>query len=332
LTQPGEVVTQFSYDNKGQSTALTDARDNKTQTIKDDFGRVVQHISPDTGTNLYAYDKAGNRIKRTDPEGTVTTYQWNKANKLTRKESTRKDGNTELTTFSYDQATGKLASTTNPNTTESFKYNQEGQLTDHKREIDGHSFTTQYEYNEQDRLKKKHLPDGQTLRYLYYAKGDVNNENNQQTGKLRAITRESLFGLKQENIIAEIDNDKTDNQTSYLSHNGLKTNYEFREDRQLKNIQIADTLKLQYSYDQNGNITGIDENGTLQNYAYDQGRLTFADTLTGTYAYNYDKVGNRTDKIHENKKGKTTTENYTYPENGEGNRLTSLVLRFCFTV
>ena len=197
LTQPGEVVTQFSYDNKGQSTALTDARDNKTQTIKDDFGRVVQHISPDTGINTYAYDKAGNRVKREDPENTITTYQWDKANKLVQKLAQKHpepvEGlGTELTTFAYDKATGKLASTTNPNTTESFKYNLEGQLTDHKREIDGHSFTTQYEYNEQDRLKKKHLPDGQTLRYHYYTTDDRFLSGAEgQTGKLRAITRES---------------------------------------------------------------------------------------------------------------------------------------------
>ncbi len=318
LTQPGDVVTQFSYDNKGQSTALTDARDNKTQTIKDDFGRTVQHISPDTGTNLYAYDKAGNRIKREDPEGTVTTYQWNAANKLTQKQSKQKNGKTELTTFAYDNATGKLASTTNPNTTESFKYNQEGQLIAHTREIDGHTFTTQYEYNEFDQLKKKTLPDGQTLRYHYYSKDDSKPH---QIGKLRAITRESLFGLKQENIISEIDNDKTDNETSYLSHNGLKTQYTYRDDGQLKNIQIADTLKLKYSYDQNGNITGIDENGTLQNYLYDQGRLTFANTLTGTYAYNYDKVGNRTAKIHTQKTGEINASSYAYSKRGKGNRL-----------
>ena len=325
LTQPGEVVTQFSYDNKGQSTALTDARDNKTQTIKDDFGRVIQHISPDTGINTYAYDKAGNRVRREDPEGTVTTYQWDKANKLTQKLSTLSlSKGTELTTFSYDQATGKLASTTNPNTTESFKYNLEGQLTDHKREIDGHSFTTQYEYNEQDRLKKKHLPDGQTLRYHYYTTDDRFLSGAEgQTGKLRAITRESLFGLKQEAIISEIDNDKTDNQTSYLSHNGLKTNYEFRKDGQLKNIQIADTLKLQYSYDQNGNITGIDENGTLQNYGYDQGRLTFADMQKGQYWYSYDQLGNRTQKLHATKEGNILNDNYQYPEKTKGNRLTA---------
>ena len=327
LTQPGEVVTQFSYDNKGQSTALTDARDNKTQTIKDDFGRVVQHISPDTGINTYAYDKAGNRVKREDPENTITTYQWDKANKLVQKLAQKHpepvEGlGTELTTFAYDKATGKLASTTNPNTTESFKYNLEGQLTDHKREIDGHSFTTQYEYNEQDRLKKKHLPDGQTLRYHYYTTDDRFLSGAEgQIGKLRAITRESLFGLKQEAIISEIDNDKTDNQTSYLSHNGLKTNYEFREDGQLKNIQIADTLKLQYSYDQNGNITGIDENGTLQSYLYDQGRLTFADTLTGTYGYNYDKVGNRTKKTHTKNSGEVKTDEYIYTKQSEGNKL-----------
>ena len=100
-------LPSFSYDNKGQSTALTDARDNKTQTIKDDFGRVVQHISPDTGINTYAYDKAGNRVKREDPEGTITTYQWDKANRLTQKQSKTEDNKTELTTFSYDKATGQ---------------------------------------------------------------------------------------------------------------------------------------------------------------------------------------------------------------------------------
>ncbi|GAA0398514.1 hypothetical protein GCM10009133_04190 [Cocleimonas flava] len=323
LTQPGEVVTQFNYDNKGQNTALTDARDNKTQTIKDDFGRTVQHISPDTGTNIYAYDASGNRIKRTDPENNITTYQWNAANQLVKKVSTSNNGEIEITTFDYDSKTGKLASTTNPSTTESFQYNNEGQLIAHTREIDTHTFTTGYEYNEQDKLHKKHLPDGQTLRYHYYAEGDVNNTNNKQTGQLKAITRESLLGIKQESIIAEIDNDKTDSKSGYLSYNGLKTEYTFREDGQLQNIQIADTLKLKYTYDQNGNITGIDENGTLQSFEYDQGRLTLADTLTGQYHYDYDKVGNRTAKAHQDIQSTFTSESYQYPENGEGNRLLS---------
>ena len=57
---------------------------------------------------------------------------------------------------------------------------------------------------------------------------------------------------------------------------------------------------------------------------YDQGRLTFADTVTGTYQYDYDKVGNRTAKTYTSKANNTTTENYTYAEKGAGNKLTSI--------
>ncbi|WP_165874636.1 RHS repeat-associated core domain-containing protein [Cocleimonas flava] len=317
VTQPGDVATQYSYDNKGQNTALTDPRDNKTQVMKDDFGRTVQHISPDTGTNLYSYDASGNRIQRTDADGNITTYQWNAANQIISNENT--DG---ITTFTYDVNTGKLASTSNKYTTESFDYNNEGHLITHTRKIDTESFTTSYEYNEQDKLYKKHLPDGQTLRYHYYAQGDLGNENNHQTGKLRAITRESLFGMKQENIVSEIDHDSTDGKSSYLSHNGLQTQYTYREDGQLQGIQIANTLKLQYTYDPKGNITGIDENGTLQSYDYDQGRLSYADTLTGLYKFSYDKVGNRTHRVHLDD-GTVKADSYEYPEETKGNRLLS---------
>ncbi|MCF6189490.1 MAG: hypothetical protein L3J51_03340 [Cocleimonas sp.] len=152
----------------------------------------------------------------------------------------------------------------------------------------------------------------------YYAKNDAQGN----IGKLRAITRESLLGLKQENIIFEIDNTTLDGQSGFISHNGVQSKYIYRKDGQLKSIQIVNSLKLQYSYDENGNIKGIDENGTLQNYKFEQDRLTFADTLTGSYQYNYDKLGNRISETHENNNNKITNT-YQYPKEGQGNRIIS---------
>ena len=71
-----------------------------------------------------------------------------------------------------------------------------------------------------------------------------------------------------------------------------------------------------------GQIIGIDQNGSLQSYQYDQfGRLTGADTTLGDYRYDYDTVGNRTEKQHTDQNGNTDTEHYTYTKEGKGNRL-----------
>ena len=80
-----------------------------------------------------------------------------------------------------------------------------------------------------------------------------------------------------------------------------------------------------YQYDQTGQITGIEENGHQNHYGYDrQGRLINADTALGLYRYRYDNVGNRTQKQHTKTEGETTTEQYTYTEKGQGNRLTAI--------
>ena len=54
------------------------------------------------------------------------------------------------------------------------------------------------------------------------------------------------------------------------------------------------------------------------------GRLTHADTRLGGYAYRYDAVGNRTEKRHTDQSGTTQTETYTYPPEGQGNRLLAI--------
>ncbi|MES9969873.1 MAG: RHS repeat-associated core domain-containing protein, partial [Candidatus Thiodiazotropha sp.] len=79
-----------------------------------------------------------------------------------------------------------------------------------------------------------------------------------------------------------------------------------------------------YRYDEQGRITGIDYNGVLQNYDYDLfGRLTHAETELGSYRYEYDSLGNRTQKLHTDPKGNTTSQKNQYPDSGKGNRLLS---------
>ena len=112
-------------------------------------------------------------------------------------------------------------------------------------------------------------PDGQTLRYRYHETGP-------NVGTLRAITRESLFGLHQETVVGEIDLEAGDGTGGYLSHNGVRTQRRFMADGRIESIDVSQALRLDYTYDSAGQISGIEENGVGQRFGYDQGRLTSA--------------------------------------------------------
>ncbi|MEW8105817.1 MAG: DUF6531 domain-containing protein [Candidatus Thiodiazotropha endolucinida] len=312
VTQPGNRVTQLHYDEHGRASGLTDPRENTTQIVKDDFGHVIRQSHPDTGEVRYAYDRAGNRIQKTDAQDTTTRYRYDAANRLI--EETSPSG---TTTLDYDPNSGRLAQLTDDNSHEGFAYDDQGRLIQHSRHIDGHRFITGYAYNTQGKLSKKTLPDGQVLTYHYYEDGN-------QKGQLRAITRDSLLGIREAPLVGEIDQDANDGTTGLTFGNGLRVTRHHDKLGRTTVIGHSKQLKLQYQYDEQGRITGIDYNGILQNYDYDLfGRLTRAKTQLGNYRYNYDSLGNRTNKTYTGQDGNTTTQENRYPDPGKGNRLLS---------
>ncbi len=302
--------TGFTYDIKGRLTSVTDARDNTTTYVLDDFGRRVAEHNPDTGTTRLKHDASGNIIGKTTATGDTTTYTYDAANRLLTQSS--RDG---TTTFTYHPTNGRLIATTNPATTETFDYNTEGQLTVHTRVIEGNTFTTTYDYDERGRLSDKGLPDGTQLNYHYHASSSVN------AGQLRAITRSSWLGFVQETLIGEIDQDARDGVTRHINHNGSVTEKRFHPDGSLQSIIISDGLQLAYEFDDNGQIIQIDKNGTLSNFNYLNGYLTGAITAQGKYSYRYDTLGNRTHEISKETNGEREQQDYTYPNLGNGNRL-----------
>ena len=313
LTQPDAGVTAYHYDDNQRLAGITDARDNTTRYVKDDFGRLVAQTSPDTGTTRYTHDAAGNVIEKITADDHKTTYRYDAANRLVEQQ-----GEAGVTRLSYDQDSGRLTTIDSPQAHETFDYDNEGQLIRHTRTLDGHAFTTAYRYDEKtQKLIEKHLPDGQVLQYHYYTEGPDKNA-------LRAITRKDLFGLAQTVIVGELDQRKADGSTSITYGNGLRSTTEYDAQGRPQTIQTSQALQLAYTYDANGQITGIDLNGTQQTYGYDrQGRLIEADTVLGTYRYDYDAVGNRIGQQHA-ADTVTKTEQYHYAKEGEGNRLLAI--------
>ena len=80
-------------------------------------------------------------------------------------------------------------------------------------------------------------------------------------------------------------------------------------------------MQLAYEFDDNGQITQIDKNGTLSSFNYLNGHLTGAVTPQGNYSYRYDTLGNRTHETSIETDGEREQKDYTYPIPGNGNRL-----------
>lgn len=138
---------------------------------------------------------------------------------------------------------------------------------------------------------------------------------------LRAITRSSLFGLQQEVLLAEIDEDSSDGVTGFIGHNGKRTTRTHASDGRVTRIEISDSLTLGYRYDELGRIIGIDENGIVQSFAYSGRYLSTANLLTGSYMFNYDQADSRTAESVIEPDGQYTHKEYQFSESGNGNRL-----------
>jgi len=300
------------YDAARQAVSLSDARGNQTHILKDDFGRTVALINADTGVSSYDYDEAGNPVQWSDAQGNTVSYTWNAANKPLL--ISRPEGDVR---FIYDPVTGLLQETSNPHSTERYEYDRDSRVLAHERVIDDRQFVTRYAYDQKGRIHNRELPDGQSIRYHYYDEGPL-------VGRLRAVTRSTLFGLQQQVLLGEIDEDASDGTTGFIAHNGKRTTRTHAADGRITRIEISDTLTLSYRYDTSGRIIGIDENGIAQHFVYSNGLLSSADMLSGHYVFNYDDTGNRTEHNQTLANGEHTRTSYQHPDSGNGNRLLAI--------
>ncbi len=299
LTQPGDVVTQYNYDENNQYTGLTDGRNNTTEYRRDDFGNTLFINSPDTGLTQYTYDAAGNLLEKIDAEGRSSTYLYNASNRIIERST-----DDEVVNLHYKS--GQLVKMQGSDSSETFAYDTDGKLIQHTRHIDGHTFTTAYIYDAiTARLKEKHLPDQQVLNYHYHS-----------NGKLQAITRNDFIGRT--TIVGEL-NTEADSLThkQYVFGNAIATSHDYDNNGQLIRLSTSRVQQLNYHYNEQGNISGIERNTGTEHYAYDTlSRLTQAKTSVGSFEYRYDKLGNRTSKT---RNGQETA--YRYSLEGQGNRL-----------
>ncbi len=278
-------TTRYEYDTLGNLTKTIDDKGNVTQIWYDSLGRKIKMDDPDMGVWLYEYDSAGNLTKQTDNKGGVLTFEYDSLNRLIRKLI----GAQVLATYYYDDLTkpncvGRLSKITDQSGSTEFFYDNLGREIKSTKTIGGSQFTVQREYDSLDRLTKLTYPDGSVIQYEYNPQGI-----------------EKVYGSSKDvSYVTNINYSPTGQILRIQYGNNTETNYAYNpQTLRLDNI-ITQSPKgkvqdLSYTFDSVGNVTNIQDyvNSATQSFVYDDlNRLTQASGAYGTYAYQYDSIGN----------------------------------------
>jgi RHS repeat-associated protein len=311
ITDQEGRLTRYSYDSMGNVLTVNDAQNNLTQFTYDAQNNLLTTTNANGATTRFEYDALDRVIKRTLPLGNTELYTYDEVGNTV----TRTDSRNKQTSYDYDEMNRPLAIRPDPTLNEpniSFTYTPTGQ----RLSMSDASGTTNYTYNERDRLESKQSPQG-TLTYTYDPTGNVLTTRSSNTDGLSVdYTYDELNRVK-----TVIDNrlggatttynyDNVGNLKSDQRPNGVRTDYNYNLTNRLSDMAIAKSGATQASYtytsDRTGRRLSVTElGGRTINYSYDTlYRLTREAVAggptpagNGAVNYTYDAVGNRLSRI-----------------------------------
>ncbi len=320
-------TSSYEYDSMGQLVKITDAQGNIRNFTYDYKGlKVTQedlHDSSESsfGTWSYTYDKNNNMLTQTDPAGQTVTWAYDQLDRPTYEDW---DASTTARnyTFVYDTGTrGRMklyqakSGLSSDLILQFSEYDYLGNPTKETRSIMRPGLTTYWSYlftTTYDLLSRP-------TKVVYPSSALTVNYTYNATGALEKVTRGTTTLT---NVVSDLDYAPTGQVSSMTYGNGMVTTntYDAAQAYRLTSKEttgiysttlsggtVSNVQDLTYSYDSNGNITGIvDASSTptakTLSYVYDDlNRLTSASTSGrsgGDYSqsYTYDEVGNLTYK------------------------------------
>ncbi len=295
-------TTWTGYDTFGAVTESVDALGNVNRTTYDRLGRTSTATAPDylapgaaravTPRVGYAYDALGNTVESTDPRGAVTSYTYDRQNRLTSKKvPVGQDDERGEWSYTYTR-TGQLLSVTDPTgaraETTYDDLDRPVTSTEIERRPQPGAFTTRNTYDDAGNVVRQTLPGGGDSTFVYDGLGQLVRATD--PGNVVSHLGYDMSGR-------EVRTTDGQGRTSAKTYDTLGRLVE-DSDLDATNSPIREVT---YGYDAGGNLTSAtDPLGGVTSYEYDAlGRLTsqrepVTDEKSITTSFGYDALGNRT--------------------------------------
>ncbi|MFS1524430.1 RHS repeat-associated core domain-containing protein [Microbulbifer sp. 2304DJ12-6] len=321
VTDADNKQVQYTYDSEDRITSVTDQRGNTTRYEYDFAGNLTKRTSPDTGITTYDHDEAGNLKVRTDARGITVNHNYDALNRLTA--ISYPGSASENALFNYDntedgnKGVGRLTGYSNDSGSTSLTYDDLGRITRQDDTIASWSFNTRYSYDSLGRVSGITYPSGRIVSYSRDVLGRISAVSSKENSEASART-----------IISNIQYQPYGGISSMEYGNGITQSYSYDLDGRLEAVTasgIGNVRSEFYTYDLANNITGIADNldnSKDRGFIYDKlNRLTDEGYIEGQNSYQYDPVGNRTQKEITNTDNSQSSTAYSYETSS--NRLTS---------
>ncbi len=308
IQQPGKI-TNFSYVFSNGSLVqktITDANNHSVISYYDSNGNINEIMSPSIGppenlpssTSYSTYNARNLMQTSTDAKNQTKNYYYNNQNAVT--EILYPDNTTD--TYSYDQDMDKISWKDRNGTISNFSYDANDRLTDvYQSQISNYSGSVIHTQFGLDPL-------GNTISLL--------DGKNQKTTFLYNEQNLLKYSMDSEGVGFTNTFNGAMKVISTIDQSGVVKTINYYRNNRIKLIQFSDgTPSIYYSYDGNGNRTGMTDGSGQKIYVYDPlNNLVSINDVSRNYVvhYSYDSVGNC---ISENNNKITGVIYHSYYEN-----------------
>ncbi|WP_221354745.1 DUF6531 domain-containing protein [Streptomyces beigongshangae] len=299
----------FQHDRMARVSGVTDALGNTVSIAYDQNGRFVEGMTAggtrlereyDADGNLrvevwggsatrYVYDDKRRVVRRTDPTGGVTNYEYIGASRLPVTVTDPSGARTR-----YTVKGGLVTSRRDPDQgTQRWEYNARRLLV---AATDATGGRTEYAYDAAGRLVRVTTPSGETIRYKYDRAGrilQVMDAADATTQYRYSSAGRRLSVTDPVGAVETLGYDEAGRMTERVDRLGARTRFAYDDSGRLSSVTLPDGTETTATRDVLGRIIETnDPTGTIQ-YTYDSdGRCIKEEGLEGTTTTEWDARGN----------------------------------------
>ncbi|WP_165782232.1 RHS repeat-associated core domain-containing protein [Leptospira brenneri] len=277
ITDPGNGITNISYDIAGKKKSYSDSNSGETRYFYNIAGELTEQIDQRGVSIKYEYDGLGRMTKQLPANEKTIAFEFDIANSI-----------------SGSNVIGNLSRVSDQSGITEYKYDHKGNVIAERRSIDDISIIFERTYDDFDRIKSVKYPDGTVIKNYYNL-----------IGQKSLVTIDSHDGSSLNHTVVSYEGPKIqDNliQMERKTGNGVTTQIHYDQNRnriqsyvtRLKDQTVEQSVKL--AYDVRGNIQSITDllnESRNQVFEYDHlNRIIKANGKYGEEVYTYAKNGN----------------------------------------